>query len=199
MTQKILGNLSRGSAFVLSAPAGTGKTTLVRMLTEEFNCIEESISYTTRAPRGTEEEGKDYFFLSLDAFKKKIVQGEFLEYAEVYGHFYGTSKEQLEKRLDSGKHVFLVIDTQGAISLQKMGFKASYIFISPPSVEVLKERLDKRRTESEANRIERLSCAEKEIQLSMLYDFRIVNCDLNVTYTVLKSIVVAEEHRVKNS
>ena len=199
MTQKVLGNLSKGIVFVLSAPAGTGKTTLIRMLTQEFDCIEESVSCTTRAPRVGEVEGKDYFFLTSEDFKKKVVEGEFLEYAEVYGQLYGTSKEHLEEKLKSGKHVFLVIDTQGALSLQKIGFKAVYIFISPPNVEALKERLHKRQSEDEDKRMERLSWAEKEMKLSVLYDFQIVNCKLDVAYTVLKSIVIAEEHRVEKS
>lgn len=199
MTQKVLGNLSRGLVFVLSAPAGTGKTTLIRMLMEEFDCIEESVSCTTRLPRIGEVEGRDYFFLTKEDFKKKIVQGEFLEYAEVYGHLYGTSKENLETKLKSGKHVFLVIDTQGAVSLREMGFKAIYIFISPPNVEALMERLHKRQTEDEDKRKERLSWAEKEMKLSVLYDFKIINCKLDVAYTVLKSIVISEEHRVEKS
>ncbi len=199
MTQKVLGNLSRGLVFVLSAPAGTGKTTLIRMLMQEFDCVEEGVSCTTRPPRIGEVEGKDYFFLSPEDFKKKIVEGEFLEYAEVYGHLYGTSKEHLENKIKSGKHVFLVIDTQGAVSLQKMGFKAVYIFISPPNVEALIERLQKRQTEDEDKRKERVSWAEKEMKLSVLYDFKIINCKLDVAYTVLKSIVISEEHRVEKS
>ncbi|MES2199258.1 MAG: guanylate kinase [Chlamydiota bacterium] len=199
MTQKVLGNLSRGLVFVLSAPAGTGKTTLVRMLTQEFDCIEESVSSTTRAPRVGEVDGKDYFFLTSDDFKKKVVDGEFLEYAEVYGQLYGTSKKHLEEKLNRGNHIFLVIDTQGALSLRKMDFKAVYIFVSPPNVEALRERLYKRQTEDEDKRTERLSWAEKEMKQSVMYDFRIVNCKLDVAYTVLKSIVIAEEHRVEKS
>lgn len=199
MTQKILGNLSTGLVFVLSAPAGTGKTTLVRMLTQEFDCIEESVSCTTRTPRLGEIEGKDYFFLSPEDFKKKITEADFLEYAEVFGNLYGTSKKQIEEKTKSGKHVFLVIDTQGALSLQKIGFKAVYIFVAPPNVEALKERLHKRQTEDEEKRLERLSWAEKEMKLSVLYDFQIVNCNLDVAYAVLKSIVIAAEHRVEKN
>lgn len=199
MTQKILGNLPTGLVFVLSAPAGTGKTTLIRMLTQEFDCIQESVSCTTRTPRLGEIEGKDYFFLSPEDFKKKVVEDDFLEYAEVFGNLYGTSKKQIEEKTKSGKHVFLVIDTQGALSLQKMGFKAVYIFVAPPNVEALKERLHKRQTEDEEKRQERLSWAEKEMKLSVLYDFQIINCNLDVAYTVLKSIVIAEEHRVEKS
>ncbi|MBS0628377.1 MAG: guanylate kinase [Verrucomicrobia bacterium] len=199
MTQKVLGNLSRGLVFVLSAPAGTGKTTLVRMLTQEFNCIEESVSCTTRTSRPGEVGGKDYFFLSREAFEGKIAEGDFLEYAEVFGHLYGTSKKQIEEKTKSGKHVFLVIDTQGALSLQKMGFQAVYIFVAPPNVEALQERLSKRQTEDELEKTKRLSWAEKEMKLSSLYDYQIINCNLDVAYTVLKSIVISEEHRIRKS
>jgi guanylate kinase len=186
MTQKVLGNLSQGLVFVLSAPAGTGKTTLVQMLKKEFSCIDRSVSYTTRLPRGGEVDAEDYFFISKEEFEQRIEGEDFLEYAQVFGSWYGTSKAQIQSKVSSGKHVFLVIDTQGAVALQKMGFKAIYVFVSPPSVEALQDRLDRRKTEDEASRKERLSWAEKEIKLASLYD-----------YQILKSIVIAEEHRIK--
>lgn len=198
MSQKVLGNLSRGLVFVVSAPAGTGKTTLVRMLVSEFpEVVQESVSCTTRAPRAGEVQGKDYHFLTEEEFEKKRWEGEFLEYANVFGKWYGTSRKQLEEKLLEGKHVVLVIDTQGALHLQEMGFEATYIFVAPPSLEVLKERLAKRQTESEEKRLERLSWAQKEIEQASFYDFQVVNGDLNVAYEVLKSIVIAQEHRVK--
>ncbi len=196
MKEKLIGNLSRGFVFVLSAPAGTGKTTLVHMLTKEFSCIKESVSYTTRTPRVGEVHGVDYYFVSLEEFTKKKAAGDFLECAEVFGEWYGTSKEALQKVVESGSHVFLVIDTQGAMLLQKENFQAIYIFIAPPSIEILEERLIKRKTEDDAKRTERLSWAKKEMERSSFYDFLIVNDDLQVAYSVLKSIVVAEEHRV---
>jgi len=196
MSRKILGNRPVGLVFVLSAPAGTGKTTLVRMLTREFSCIEESVSYTTRAPRPGEKDGRDYFFISPEEFKRKTVQGDFLEHAEVFGQEYGTCKEQVLEKTREGKHVFLVIDTKGALSLQKMGFKAIYIFVTPPGIESLRERLGKRSTEDEENRNRRLSAAEEEMKVAHLYDYQITNCNLEVAYTALKSIVIAEEHRI---
>jgi len=197
MTQKILGNLSTGRVFVLSAPAGTGKTTLVYMLMKEFSCIDRSVSYTTRSPREGEKHGQDYFFVSKEEFHRRIEGEDFLEYAQVFGSWYGTSKEQIHAKLSQGKHVFLVIDTQGARALQQMGFEAVYVFVSPPSVEALQDRLDRRKTEDEIARKERLSWAEKELQLASLYDYQIINCNLEVAYNVLKSIVIAEEHRTK--
>ncbi len=198
MTEKLLGNLSKGLVFVVSAPAGTGKTTLVRMLAKEFNCIAESISCTTRSRRASEEEGKDYYFLSKEDFVKKIAQNEFLEYAEVFGNYYGTSRKHIESLLASGKHVILVIDTQGAATLQSAGYPATYIFIAPPSVDELEKRMLKRESEDEHTLKERLSWAHKEIEASSAYQYLIVNQDLQIAYEVLKSIVIAEEHRVHN-
>ena len=197
MTQKLLGNLSKGFVFVLSAPAGTGKTTLVRMLSQEFPCIYESISCTTRPPRPGEIDGKDYFFLSKKEFENEIRQGDFLEYAEVFGYYYGTSQTHVFKQQDMGKHVFLVIDTQGAMQLKKKNFPAVYIFLSPPSLEELKERLIGRKTENMEAIEKRLSWARAEIEMMANYDYHIVNDNLSQAYIVLRSIVIAEEHRVQ--
>jgi len=197
MTQKVLGNVSTGFVFVLSAPAGTGKTTLVRMLAQEFPCIYESISCTTRPPRPGEVDAKDYYFLSKEEFNDKIRKGDFLEYAEVFGYHYGTSQTHVLDQQKKGKHVFLVIDTQGAMQLRKKRFPAVYIFLSPPSLEELKERLIKRKTESAEAIEKRLSWAKAELEMIAHYDYHIVNDNLNNAYIVLRSIVIAEEHRVK--
>jgi len=196
MSLKLLGNLQNGSVFVLSAPAGTGKTTLVRMLSEEFSCVVESISCTTRPPRPGEVNGKDYHFLSKMQFEEKIRQGDFLEYAEVFGHYYGTSQSYVLMQQAMGKHVFLVIDTQGAMQLKQRQFPAAYIFLSPPSLVELKDRLIKRKTESVEVIEKRLSWAKAEMQKIAHYDYHIVNDSLDLAYAILRSIVVAEEHRV---
>jgi guanylate kinase len=196
MVQKLLGNLSKGLCFVLSAPAGTGKTTLVRMLSQEFPCVCESISCTTRPPRPGEVDGKDYYFLTRAEFEEKIEQGDFLEYAEVFGYYYGTSQAFVLKQQEMGKHVFLVIDTQGAMQLRKKKFSALYIFLSPPSLEELKERLLKRKTESMEVIEKRLSWAHAELAMVENYDYHIVNDDLKPAFEILRSIVIAEEHRV---
>ncbi len=195
--QKLLGNLSKGFVFILSAPAGTGKTTLVRMLSQEFPCIVESISCTTRKPRTGEREGQDYHFLSSQAFEEKRRQGDFLEYAEVFGYHYGTSRAYVLKQQEMGKHVFLVIDTQGAMQLKKAQFPGVYIFLSPPSLSELKDRLVKRQTESQEMIDKRLSWAEAELEMVAQYDYHIVNDNLDLAYTILRSIVIAEEHRVR--
>lgn len=191
---KVLGGLKRGLIFVVSAPAGTGKTTLVRMLREEFNCVVESISFTTRDPRPLEIAGRDYHFITKTEFENKIREGEFLEYAEVFGHYYGTSKKFVEDELLKGNHVVLVIDTQGAMQLMKF-LGAVFVFISPPSLEELKARLFSRKTDSSDAIQRRLSWAEKEMSLSSRYNYHIINDQLDMAYDVLRSILIAEEHK----
>ncbi len=128
--QQLLGSMEKGCVFVVSAPAGTGKTTLVQMLTREFSSVVESISYTTRKKRSAEVDGRDYHFIDQKAFEARLAEGDFLEYAEVFGELYGTSKSTLEALQHNGKHAVLVIDTQGA--LQLMGqIQAIFIFITP--------------------------------------------------------------------
>ena len=196
MAQKILGNLSQGLIFVLSAPAGTGKTTLVRMLTEEFDCIVESISCTTRPHRHNENHGKDYHFLSKETFEEMIQKGDFLEYAQVFGYYYGTSRHFVLQQQKMGKHVVLVIDTQGAMKLKAQSLPAIFIFISPPSVAELRQRLIKRKTENLETIEERLDWAEHELSMVSHYNYHIVNDNLQNAYAILRSILIAEEHRV---
>ncbi len=196
---RILGNLKKGLVFVVSAPAGTGKTTLVRMLIEEFpGAVVKSISCTTRPPRTGEIADYDYHFLSKEAFEAKIKAGDFLEYAEVFGHFYGTSKSEVLHQQNTGKHVILVIDTQGALRLKKEQFPAVYIFLKPPSLVELRERLFKRKTEADKHIEERLAWAEHEIDMAVNYDYQIINDSLNHAYDVFRSILIAEEHKTKN-
>lgn len=190
---KLLGNQTEGKLFVLSAPAGTGKTTLVQMLTKEFSCILASISYTTRLPRWSEKNGVDYYFISKEEFSEKVQRNEFLEHVNVFGHQYGTSKAWVDERRKKGNHVILVIDTQGA--LQLMGKEeAVFIFLLPPSLEELKNRLMLRKTECKEKVEKRLSWAEKELEVAHKYDYQIVNDDLQIAYQVLRSILIAEEH-----
>jgi len=193
---KLLGGLKKGLVFVLSAPAGTGKTTLVRMLTEEFACVVESVSYTTRKIRPGEAEGRDYYFVSETEFKKMKSEGGFLEHARVFGHEYGTSKKTVEEKLRQGKHVVLVIDTQGAKSLKGL-LDAIYIFIRPPNFEELKKRLHGRQSETHESIETRLSWAEKEMEAAKEYDYLIVNENLELAYQILRSIFIAEEHRIR--
>lgn len=191
---KALGNCKKGSLFVVSAPAGTGKTTLVQMLCDEFPCVVKSVSCTTRNIRHNEVEGRDYHHLDMSDFESKIKEGEFLEYAKVFGNYYGTSKRFVESHMNGGKHVVLVIDTQGALQL-KGTVDAVFIFIRPPSIAELRRRLQGRKTESDEAVEHRLSWAEGEMKLASRYDYQIVNENLKVAYDVLRSIFIAEEHK----
>lgn len=190
----LVGSRKRGLLFVLSAPAGTGKTTLVQRLVSEFPSVIQSVSFTTRKPRPQEVMGDHYFFISKEEFEKKIADQEFLEYVVLYGDYYGTSKVWVESMLSQGKHLFLVIDTQGALQLMD-SVEACFIFIMPPSMEVLKERLEARNSETKESLANRLEWAEKEIEAIHYYDYAFCNDDLDTAYDVLRSIVIAEEHK----
>lgn len=191
---QVLGGMQKGLIFIVSAPAGTGKTTLVHMLQKEFSCVVESISYTTRPMRSSEISGRDYHFVGREEFEEKIKAGDFLEHARVFGEYYGTSREALFQQLSQGKHVVLVIDTQGALNI-KNKLDAVFIFIQPPSIEILKKRLLARKSENSAAMEERLAWAQKEIDCAIHYDYQIVNDDLSTAYDVLRSVLIAEEHK----
>lgn len=193
---KLLGNLHKGLVFVVSAPAGTGKTTLVQLLVQEFTCVLQSVSYTTRPKRYNEDSGDHYHFITPTAFEKKIQEGEFLEYVKLYDDYYGTSKKWVAEKQALGHHVVLVIDTQGALQLMDT-LEAQFIFIAPPSLETLKERLIKRNTDTKESITKRLIWAEKEMEAAHYYDFRIVNDTLEIAYQTLRSILIAEEHRIR--
>lgn len=189
----------RGLAFIVSAPSGTGKTTLVEMLTHEFPSVVANVSFTTRAPRPEEIAGKHYHFITTEEFEQRIANNEFLDYVKLYGGtYYGCSRREVEEQLDQGKHVILTIDIQGARHLQNV-FPAISIFVAPPSRDELRRRLLARRTETEEMIQKRLDWAEKEIAASDIYDYRFVNADLGMAYQVLRSIVIAEDHRLNDS
>jgi guanylate kinase len=196
MTHKVLGNLTKGKLFILSAPAGTGKTTLARMASSEFACVVESISYTTRHPRAEELEGQDYFFVSEGTFHELEHKGEFLESAVVFGNRYGTSKKFVEQQVNQGKHVLLVIDVQGAMNLKKMNLDAIFIFIKPPSLIALKQRLMARNSDSQESIERRLSLAQHELTFEKEYDYQIINDNLLSAFEVFKAILIAEEHKI---
>lgn len=195
LNQKLIGNLTKGNIFIVSAPAGTGKTTLTKMLTEDFpGKILQSVSCTTRKKRSNEVHGVDYYFISKEEFQQKIERNEFIEYANVFDEFYGTLKSEISSKIDSGAHLILVLDTQGAMRIKDL-IEAVFIFIVPPDFEELKRRLLNRNTETEETVQKRLLWAENEIKLAQYYDYFFVNEDLNVAYEILKSIIIAEEHR----
>ncbi len=175
---------------VISAPSGGGKTTLCMQLLRDFPELALSISCTTRAPRGSEKDGKEYFFITPEEFKAKIGQGDFAEWAEVHGNFYGTSKSAVDKTLASNKSVLLDIDVQGAASLKKSyGARCVTIFIAPPSIDELEQRLRKRKTDSESTIQKRLKNARTELARQSEFDHQIINDTLERAYTELLSLV----------
>jgi len=190
----LIGEGRDGRAFIVSAPAGTGKTTLVEKLLKEFPSIVASISYTTRKPREGEIDGVHYYFISELEFEAKIAAGDFLEYVKLYGTYYGTSRRWIEKQQAEGKHVVLVIDTQGAKTL-KGKIDAVSIFILPPSIDVLRSRLIKRETETSDMIDRRIAWAKFELDAARGYDYQILNEDIEIAYEILRSIFIAESHR----
>jgi len=187
----------KGLLIVISAPSGTGKTTLTHMLLKEFPDMEFSVSYTTRKPRPGEVNGKDYFFVDRETFEKMIEEGDFLEWAEVYGNLYGTSKSQVLKALNEGKDILLDIDTQGALQVKRNFPEAVLIFILPPSFKELERRLRSRGTDDEETIERRLKIARVEVERAPLYDYIVVNDRLEKAYEKLKSIVIAEKCRTE--
>ncbi len=191
----LCGKVEKGLVFIVSAPAGAGKTTLVEMLLEEFpQDIERSVSCTTREPREHEVSGKDYTFVSKEEFKSKVEAQAFLEHAKVFSNYYGTLKQQVLDRVAKGKHVFLVIDTQGAVTL-KSKIEAFYIFIMPPSIEELQSRLKTRDTDTDESIKERLSWAKEEIAKASEFDVIIENDHLDKAYLVLKEYIKKTEKK----
>ncbi len=185
----------KGLLVVVSAPSGTGKTTLCHMLLKEFENMEFSVSYTTRPPRKGEVNGKDYFFVSKEEFERMVEEGDFLEWANVYGNLYGTSKSQVLRALNEGKDILLDIDVQGALQVKKNLPEAVLIFIMPPSFDELERRLRNRGTDSEDVIKRRLETAKEEIKKAVYYDYIVVNDVLEVAFDKLKSIVTAEKCR----
>jgi guanylate kinase len=168
----------RACPVVLAAPSGTGKTTLARRLVEERGRYAFSVSATTRAPRGTEQDGIDYHFVSREAFLGMIERGELVEWAEVHGRMYGTPKAMLDQAAAAGRHVLLDIDVQGAWQVRAAVPDAKLIFVLPPSIGSLMERLRERGTEAPEEIARRLRSALDELQAAEEFDYVIVNDDL---------------------
>lgn len=166
-----------GKAFIFSAPSGSGKTTIVRHLLETFSELEFSISATTRDPRGSEENGVDYYFISKEDFQRKIKDDELLEYEEVYpGRFYGTLKSELHRIWSQGKHVVFDVDVVGGARLKrKLGDKALAVFIKVKDIDTLKDRLLSRATDSEREVMKRVGKAEQEMKYEDQFDVTLVN------------------------
>ena len=186
----------RGRLFVVSAPSGTGKTTVVEKLVERTPDITLSRSYTSRAARPGEHDGVDYHFVTRDRFEAMIAAGEFLEWADVFGNLYGTNGPVTERLLASGRDVVLVIDVQGAAQVRETGLAFVSIFVLPPSFAVLEQRLRGRSKDSDAAIRRRLEVASSEVSSYHEYDYVIVNDELDTAVDALRAIVVAERARV---
>ena len=184
--------------FTISAPAGAGKTTLVHMLKREFpSTFEKTLSSTTRSPRPGEVHGVDYVFMSEDEFREILDNDGFLEWVFLFGTYYGTSKAEISNILQKGKHCIAVIDVQGALALKKQ-MPTVAIFIQAPSQEELERRLNTRDSEEELQKKERLEHSTVEIAAVNQFDYVVVNDDLTTAYQVLRSIFIAEEHRISH-
>ena len=179
----------KGKLLVFSAPSGGGKTTIVRYILKKFPELVFSVSATTRKKRATEVEGKDYFFISEEEFKKKIENDEFVEWEKFYDYYYGTLKSFVNDNLAVGKNVVLELDVKGALNIRKQYPDAVLIFISPPSLEILKERLKKRNTETEEDFRKRIERAGWEIEYSKYFDYVITNDDLEKAKQKAEEIV----------
>ncbi|MCB1119292.1 MAG: guanylate kinase [Chlamydiia bacterium] len=180
-----------GKIFILSAPAGTGKTSLVARVVTEMPDFVESISWTTRKPRTGEKKGEHYHFVTEEEFAASLAGGEFLEHVELYGNRYGTSRQWIEQQLAEGKHVILVIDTQGALQLFGQ-MTVTSIFIQPPSLEELEKRLKGRGKDTEEAIATRLAVAKEEMILAHHYDHILVNDQFEEALAALKAFLKKE-------
>jgi guanylate kinase len=187
----------RGLLFIVSAPSGAGKTTLVERASEVTPHLKISRSYTSRAARQGELDGVDYNFVSRQRFEAMVAAGEFLEWADVFGNLYGTSAAETEALLARGEDVVLVIDVQGARQLRKKGLDAITVFVMPPSSQVLEQRLRGRSKDSEEAVQRRLEVARAEVAAFTEYDFIVMNEEVPFAVDCLRAIVLAERSKLK--
>ena len=167
----------RGSMLVISGPSGSGKSSIVRVLLEDARVV-FSISATTRAPRAGEENGVHYHFLTREEFRRRVEAGDFIESAEVHGNLYGTLRRPMQEAIESGRVYLVEIDVQGALQLKELGIEAAYVFVAPPRLEDLRERLEKRGTDARDVIERRLKKAHDEMEERHRYDHIVVNDDL---------------------
>lgn len=186
-----------GHFFVIAAPSGTGKTSLVRALVNHVNDLQISISYTTRPPRPGDIHGKDYYFITQQAFLKMLEQDIFLEHATIYQHYYGTSRDWVLNQLAEGTDVLLEIDWQGAKQVRRLFPNAILIFIVPPSLDTLQQRLQNRRQDPPAVIVERMAGAQREMAHFREFDYLVINDQFEQALADLRHIVLAERLRCR--
>jgi len=194
-TEAVSARVGRGMLIVVSSPSGGGKGTLIDRVLKTVPDLAFSVSYTTRAPRGSEENGREYFFVDEPAFRGMVERGDFLEWADVYGHLYGTSASQVEQERVAGRDIILEIDVQGAESIRRKVPDAISIFILPPSFDLLRNRLVARATDSAADLERRLKGAPAEVAQYKMFDYVILNDDINRASQQLAAVIYAERAR----
>ena len=193
----IIKTKEKGILIVISGPSGAGKGTICSRLLEDNKNIWLSTSMTTREPRGAEKNGKEYFFVSKEEFEERIKRDEFLEYAIVHSNqYYGTPKDKINEKLNNGYDVILEIDIQGALKIQDKISEALFIFIMPPTMNILKERLINRNTESEEKVLERFKTAYNEINEVTKYNYVVINDKIDIATKKVEAIIIAEKCRV---
>lgn len=190
------GEKHAGKLFVFSGPSGAGKGTICKRLLEEVDELAVSVSMTTRAPRNGEVDGISYYFTEKEAFEEHIAQGRLLEYAEVYGNYYGTPKEPVIEKLQAGIDVILEIDMQGALKVKENYPDGVFVFILPPSMSILRKRLTGRGTETQEAIELRLGETLKELSYIEKYDYCVVNGELEEAVARAKAIIMAEHSKV---
>lgn len=186
----------RGVLIVISGPSGAGKGTICKALLEKKDDLFLSVSATTREPRAGEVHGVNYYFLSKEEFLNKVDEGDFLEWAEVYGNYYGTPKSKVEEMLNEGKNVILEIDIQGALKVKENCEDGVFIFILPPSMEELKQRIIKRGSETPESLLRRFNSAYAEINYISKYNYGVINDEVELAVKKIENILCAEECRV---
>ncbi|PYU94932.1 MAG: guanylate kinase [Acidobacteria bacterium] len=187
-----------GNLIIVSGPSGSGKSVLAASVLKMVPGLTFSVSHTTRAPRGNERDGVEYYFVDKTRFEELIQKGEFLEWAEVYGNYYGTRRSFIDERLARGDDVLVDVDVQGARTIRQRRPEAISIFIMPPSYQVLRERLERRRLDKEYVIEQRLRIACEEIKHYRDYDFLIVNEDLEDSIDKLRAIIIGSRCRMRS-
>ena len=186
----------RGLVFVLSAPSGAGKTSISQRIVAAMPDVVQVVTCTTRAPRPGERHGREYYFLSRQAFEQHIAAGDFLEWAPIHGQLYGTLRQSVEAATAAGQDVLLVIDVQGAAQHRAAGLDGVFVFVLPPSWEALAQRLQARGSESADQQEQRLRVARQEVAHYTTYDYVVINDQLDNAVGTLQAIIVAERHRI---